>query len=793
MQSLWSRTLRATKCTCRCQQCLSYSTAVARRSTTAFRKRLSAIPSSTIFYSAIFACAAVADGRSKQQRRQKWNNAIQGAKNGLGPHDADPPTSDGREGEPTEEQPDLQEPESDPDFLGSEYMDAVDIAELLKKAVDHVEDPQAAEAIMREKLEELENAARQGSKKTGRRGPGSEEDYATFGEVDDWADARTHTMMDSGQPEWPENTGPSFDPDHFPPQSVYATDERKMEGLGYRWTRRKIQTMNLSMAKLVLAMTDEAQLDRYPLRRKWDNVPECWLPHNVYFIAMKKPAQKKKYFLSIEDFLQRTKMPKRDEDVVEYKPIFGKYPYYEQDHDGQFHYKCHSMNERIFDTFEQCFRGEVTVPSLIATICEELLVSSAPPNITTYNALLLGFNKLKQRNLSRLVIESLHEVHMRPDEITCAAALTHHTATNDAHGFTRFMQLMTGMSTTSYALMLARPTLSLHHASSLQKMQNRVVAHPRSPGRLIQKVHPTPRVMNAVVAGLLRFYGLERAVDVCATLAADGWGFETAALTRFLHACAERRDWPAGVAVWQQLQELRARRRAHQDRPLDRSAYLHMLGLCWRCDRPDVFEQVLVEADRCGGYRKGPLEKDLEKMRRRGLGVFDAADERRADWELRAEMVAKIRQEGVLVGRLREELAAARAARAARTARGAGAARAAWSAAGGSNAASSPSSSSSSPPSSPSPPPPPPSLDDPAPSFPFSVTPSSPNDPSSSSAFPPPNAAAITTTPADTVVVTDNEVVIPKIVHGFAARPEGEVAWRSLKKSGDEGKGTKDG
>ncbi|KAH7046782.1 hypothetical protein B0J12DRAFT_138985 [Macrophomina phaseolina] len=652
MQKLWSRTLRATKCTCRCHQCLSYSTAVVRRTTTAARRRFPALPSSTILYSAIFACAAVADGHAKQQRRDRWDHAIQEAKGELVPGGADADTRalEGREAEdmPERARRDMEVKDAARDFDdGFPDLDTVnpqDLAVLLQQAASGAENVEAAEKLMRTRLDKARRI----------RGAEQRQYEATEKELLEWENAQKYTMLQARRPEWPENTGPPFDPNSFPPQSLYASDSRKIEGLKSRWTRRKLQTMNLSMAKLILRMCEHEDLGMYPLMRKWDpTLPECWIPDNVYWVAMKEPERRNKLLDQVNSFLASTKMPAREERVPEYKPIFGKYPFYEQDPEGDFHRKCHSMNKRIFETFDKCFKGEINVPTLVSSVCEELMVSSAPPNITTYNALLLGFTRLRQGTLANFVLDSFHEVNMRPDEITCAAALTHYINTSDSRNFTRFLQLMTGLSTSSYALMLARPSLSLSHPSTLQKLQNRVFRHPRRPDRLVQKTRPTPRVMNAVVAGLLKFHGLERTIDICASMAADGWGFDADGLTRFLHACAERSDWDAGWAVWLQLQRLRRLR--PPDRPLGRDAYLHMLGLCWKCDKVGVFEQVLQEAEEVAGYRAGALEKDFEKMRRRGLDVFDAAAERRREWLLRHDMAAKFEAEGKLVARLNGE------------------------------------------------------------------------------------------------------------------------------------------
>ncbi|EOD46099.1 putative pentatricopeptide repeat domain-containing protein [Neofusicoccum parvum UCRNP2] len=656
MHTLWSRTLRATKSSCRCRQCLSYSTAVARRATSAARKRFLCLPSSTILYSAIFACAAVADGHAKQQRREQWNHAIKDAKENLKHGDAPARTTAAAEDEQTPDELQIKKVAVDtktPSILLDMFSDMApeDLANMLKDAASDAEDPAKAEALMRDWLHRRMERALERAKE---RGAVPKKYEAHEKAILEWDDAHRFSMLQADRPEWPVHTGPPIDQNNLPPQSLYAADGRKLEGLESRWTRRKIQTMNLSMAKLVLRVVWATDLAAYPLLREWDSsLPEVWIPENVYWVAIKKPAQKKKFLDRINEFLQATKNPQVDEDVPEYRPIYHHHPDYQQDSDGDFHRKCHAMNARIFAAFDQCFQGKINVPQAVSNVCEEILTSSAPPNITTYSALIMGFSRLKQHKICEMVIDSMHEVHMRPDEISCTATLTHYITTDNPRSFTRFFQLMTGISTTNYALMLARPTLTLSHAATLAKFNNRVLRHPRSPHKLIQKVHPTPRVLNTIVAGLLKFHGLERTIEICANLATDGWGFDADGLTRFLHACAERADWDAGLAVWQQLQHLRALR--PPSRPLDRSTYLHMLGLCWKCERDDVFGEVLREAEVHGGYRAGALKKDLEKMKRRGLDVFDAVAERRENWLLRRDLAAKFEAEGKLIAHLGDD------------------------------------------------------------------------------------------------------------------------------------------
>ena len=81
MQTLWTRVAQA-RCSCRCSSCLG--TGLARRTTTATGRRAVRVGDAfTAFYSAIFATAAIADLKAKEDRRQQWDRAIEEAKKDL--------------------------------------------------------------------------------------------------------------------------------------------------------------------------------------------------------------------------------------------------------------------------------------------------------------------------------------------------------------------------------------------------------------------------------------------------------------------------------------------------------------------------------------------------------------------------------------------------------------------------------------------------------------------------------------------------------------------------------------
>lgn len=81
MQSLWSRAAPS-QSTCRCVSCLSTTASgvTSRSAAAASKKRLRIGNSVTVFYTSIFAAAALADAKAKVQRRHDWEEKIAAVK-----------------------------------------------------------------------------------------------------------------------------------------------------------------------------------------------------------------------------------------------------------------------------------------------------------------------------------------------------------------------------------------------------------------------------------------------------------------------------------------------------------------------------------------------------------------------------------------------------------------------------------------------------------------------------------------------------------------------------------------
>ncbi|KAK8192817.1 uncharacterized protein BKA78DRAFT_109653 [Phyllosticta capitalensis] len=682
MRTSWPRTLRA-KCTCRGTQCRSYSIGLARRmAASPAGRRALLFPTSTLLYSFMFGWGMLEDGHVKQQRREQWNQAIDQAKAELEEQKKAIDQKMGNLGadekerllkildenaESNDDEEGVDAPQLGPprptlcnEMIIKWTQEKAKVRDILEKSAgEHAASADAEPAVGSQDSEQeaWEKAA------TDR--------WMSEQELELWKDSTMYTMLSRNKSTVPHNTGGDLDLENVPPQSIYASDELKRKGLKSRWTRRKIQATNLAMAKLVLRLIKEGvrKGDKGVHRtveekiRRLRNIPVHF--HQIFYPNL---TQLGRMELLITFQWYDTIWPPRErqDEIPRFPPVFhNKYPYYSQDPTGEFHLECYRMNHHIFNCFEQAFSGEISLQMLIMNICDSLLTSSAPPNVTTCNALILGFTRLEQPTLVDFVIQAFEETYIRFDEITCCAILNHYMRTERANHFSNLINMMTGAVQVVQRryLFLAHPLLHQNWSNEkvARKTHNRVVPHPTQPGKLVQKVFPTPKVFSRIIVGNLKFYGLADTIELCTHLTQDGWAFDIAGLTYFLAATAAEADWAAGVMVWQQIQDLRAsaptapisargatspfdaagkpiRTSPTPLAPLDIEAYAHMLVLCDKCARPDVAAHVVAEAFATSGHRPIPIRRLATRLAKGGRDAMLMKSLRVDDHRLRADM-----------------------------------------------------------------------------------------------------------------------------------------------------------
>ena len=254
--------------------------------------------------------------------------------------------------------------------------------------------------------------------------------------------------------------------------------------------------------------------------------------------------------------------------------------------------------------------------TLVASICSALLTSYVPPDVHTYNLLLVHLTRLKQMDDVEAVIASMYECHIRPNEVTLSALLHYYTTTNNSIAFLRLLGKMEGHSgglSVANAAIEINPVLADRYQLHRRTQKNPVPIseeeedyyyeaegyrfrprghQPRAKCHRTRKVVEKARMMiidravyGALIKAALKFLNPSRAMAFYRQMLADGWEAGKRELGDILLHCCEKFEWHDALAVWQEICKL--------PQGADRTALVCMLHLCRRRRKHVEFRELL--------------------------------------------------------------------------------------------------------------------------------------------------------------------------------------------------------
>lgn len=192
------------------------------------------------------------------------------------------------------------------------------------------------------------------------------------------------------------------------------------------------------------------------------------------------------------------------------------------------------LHESMVALFDQVKDMPARVDVILAKICYNLLISTAPPNITTYNILIDYFTRLKRHDLAQIVVDSfLNETRYRPNSTTVALILDHFAAKGDSNGFKDIIKRMGGLK--GDMRIMKRPLHTLAFPSVQEWALNNKVIH-RS-GFLIQKVPRNARIYNSLIEGCLSLTDKLSAIRYLRAALRDGYPVKPDLFYRIAKAC----------------------------------------------------------------------------------------------------------------------------------------------------------------------------------------------------------------------------------------------------------------
>ena len=425
-----------------------------------------------------------------------------------------------------------------------------------------------------------------------------QKDTTTDEALDEYARENVFRYADSrSKAAWPANTGPALEVHNLPLESIYAEEWQTKKAERRRWVAKKLAMVQTSMDILLLDITRQLRL------RGMDQAASEAVPpiHASMFLQDEESVQNQ--VLAKHEFRNIIKQahpdmthyttPESPDEPLPLPVDSNTMCRYSQDDGGDFHRTAGKLNSALQHLFQLHKQGKLSKADLLGKISFNIKTSSAPPNIDSWNTLLLGFSMADEPYLVRRLIAGLHGCRMRLNELTLATILNHYTKFDRPVGFAFWIELIRGQHS---GLALARPDIRITDAG-----RARLIPHPYNPDKIIQLPHATPMVFGAIISGVLKFSGLDAALQICKSMGQEGWGLCMSGLTPLLTDCAARSDWTSGMVVWNQIQALRAQstRRIGSKVLFERiqiDTFAAMLQLCSKCDEKEVYDEVWTEA-----------------------------------------------------------------------------------------------------------------------------------------------------------------------------------------------------
>ena len=565
MQTVWSRVAQVRRL-CNCPSCQLTTNGIARRATTSTARRTIRVGDVyTLSLSSLAAGLAFADSRRKDKRREQWDKVIREAKAAV---------------EATEIQQQNR------------------LAALSEARVEALENPSAAGYDAA-----TEKATKEGEAWNAQESEG--QDHRVLIPNNGTDDHRTDTWLDVF--EWAREQDKirevyGFQDWKGPPLSLLQSLSWSQlnELLSNEWLLRrfyggpdchslvdgpsihpysmkKVRTLEWSVAQMVLKLlmyvfkgdpefaTNSLLakvLDGETIRDKLDHMRQrlstlhADLRSEAYYETFDRPHLPNYDDVTVEDYEQTT-----------------------------------ALNTSLRDLLMLMEKG-MDSGDLISKICYNLLTARTPPNIHTYNMLLVHLCALKKDVPVKAVFYSMLESHIRPNEITHATLLRYFGRRGDSLGFSKYLDRMEGRDT---GLALANPKLSIH-----PMLWERYQMHGRYHHKIFEKARMNGQVYESLIVGAMRFFNHQLAMRYYRNMISEGWSPSLRIFRAILKDCCRRLDWAVGIAVLEQIERTAEK--------MTTRIYEWMLRLCQCCGQQGFFDQIVINGVQCGALPAAMLD-----------------------------------------------------------------------------------------------------------------------------------------------------------------------------------------
>ncbi|KAK1254331.1 hypothetical protein MKX08_008326 [Trichoderma sp. CBMAI-0020] len=186
----------------------------------------------------------------------------------------------------------------------------------------------------------------------------------------------------------------------------------------------------------------------------------------------------------------------------------------------------------------------------VGRICYNLLVSPHPPDIHTYNTLIVAFNKSGHHAFAEALVASFFQYRLlQPTPSTFIAILNHYKCTNNHGKFLRALACITGLDNRTGAKVRRRHVSDIKISPTLLPWASDTRRRTLTGEWIWDHLPLSQPLVEEIIGGLLHFKLFDQAAAFFISCMQSGVNISLDTVKCFLDECVDALDWRAAVRL----------------------------------------------------------------------------------------------------------------------------------------------------------------------------------------------------------------------------------------------------
>ncbi|KAM0248831.1 hypothetical protein ACHAQJ_009295 [Trichoderma viride] len=186
----------------------------------------------------------------------------------------------------------------------------------------------------------------------------------------------------------------------------------------------------------------------------------------------------------------------------------------------------------------------------VGRVCYNLLVSSHPPDVHTYNTLIVAFNKSGHHSFAEALVASFFQYRLlQPTPSTFIAILNHYKCTNNHGKFLRALACITGIDNRTGAKVRRRHISDIKENPSLLPWASDSRRRTLTGYWIWDHLPLSQPLVEEIIGGLLHFKLFDQAAAFFISCMQSGVNIGLDTVRCILHECINALDWKAAVRL----------------------------------------------------------------------------------------------------------------------------------------------------------------------------------------------------------------------------------------------------